>query len=193
MGKEADRLKFHSDNSFGYRYDDGKVGDLRKRYGVAGTTSVKADQVHSKGPSRTRADVDRDLASAMTKDYDTRRMMEAAALAGNKDAQKYAKEGYNSENVFAANDTISNLEKEYGEDYGAGLTLALVNADRNALTKKFSATSADDQQKAAQGTTPKNVAPSDEVLAAKERAAAWQSSNGMSEPSPYAERSAKFF
>ena len=43
------------------------------------------------GTQRSVDDVKKDIADAMMNDYDTRRSMEAAAMAGNKDAKKYAK------------------------------------------------------------------------------------------------------
>lgn len=192
MSKELDKLKFHGDNSFDYRYRTGDVGDVMKRYGIGATRSAHPDGRSGK-PRRTASQVDSEIAAAMKNDYDTRRTMEAAALAGNNDAKKYAKKGYNPDNIWDANETIGDLEKEYGKEYGAGLTFAAVNSDRKALTKNFTAMSAQDQEKAARGTTPENVEPSEEVLAAKERVAAWQASNGMTNPGPYAERSTKFF
>jgi len=93
---------------------------------------------------------------------------------------------------------MGDLEKEYGKEYGAGLTFAAVKDDRKALTKKFTAMSAEDQQKGTKSSKEKdfNAAPSPQVQAAKERVAAYQASNGGSEPSPYgkyAQRSTKFF
>tara|TARA_B100000035_G_scaffold96235_1_gene81601 strand:+ start:3836 stop:4417 length:582 start_codon:yes stop_codon:yes gene_type:complete len=183
---------------FAFRYGTGEAGEMMKRYGVARAKSVKPSAQTSVSKTRTVGEVRRDIAAAMRNDYDTRRTMEAAALAGNKDARKFAKKGYKSENIFDAHSTMGDLEKEYGKEYGAGLTFAAVKDDRKALTKKFTAMSAEDQQKGTKSSKEKdfNAAPSPQVQAAKERVAAYQASNGGSEPSPYgkyAQRSTKFF
>jgi hypothetical protein len=73
-------------------------------------------------------------------DYDTRRTMEAAAMAGNKDAKKYAKKGFKAKNIYEAYDVMRDLKKEYvggggmrGAKNEAGLTYALVKADRENM------------------------------------------------------------
>ena len=180
---------------FDYRYGVGDAKEMMDRYGVAGAKSVKPENRGIGGNEhRTVDDVKQDIAGAMTSSYDTRRSMEAAALLGNKDAQKYAKKGFDADNIYGAHETMGGLEKKYGQDYGAGLTHALVSADRDALTSKFKAMSAEDQQASA-AVTPEetNVAPSQEVQEAKKRVAAYQASNRGTNPSPYAERSASFF
>ena len=190
--------KLDSESWFDFHYGTGEAGEMMNRYGVARAKSVKPSAQTSVSKTRTSDEVKRDIASAMKNDYDTRRTMEAAALTGNKDAKKFAKKGYKAGNIFDAHSTMGDLEKEYGKEYGAGLTFAAVNSDRDALTKKFTAMSAEDQQKGAQGSKEKefNAAPSPEVQAAKERVAAYQASNRGTEPSPYgnyAQRSTKFF
>lgn len=183
-----------------YRYGVGVEGEMMNRYGVARAKSVKPENRGIGGNyNRTVDDVKKDIAGAMKNSYDTRRSMEAAALLGNKDAKKYAKKGFNADNIYGAHETIGSLEKEYGKDYGAGLTHAIVNSDRSALTKKFKAMSAEDQQASASITPDDNdstAGPSPEIQEAKKRVAAYQASNGMTEPGPYgsfAERSTKFF
>ena len=179
---------------FEYRYGTGVEGEMMDRYGVAGAKSVKPSAQTSVSQSRSVDEVKQDIAGAMTNSYDTRRSMEAAALLGNKDAKKYAKKGFDADNIYGAHETMGGLEKKYGEDYGAGLTHALVNADRDALTTKFKAMSTEDQQATASVTPEEtNVEPSQEVQEAKERVAAYQASNRGTSPSPYAERSASFF
>lgn len=197
MSKERDNFEFHMDNAFDYRYRTGEIGDLMKRYGVKRVHYGHPDGRSGK-PNRTYAQVDRDIAAAMRKDYDTRRTFEAAAMSGDADAKKFAKKGVTSDNFLEAYDTLQGLQKKYGDKNIAGTTFAAVNADRNALTKKFTAMSAEDQQKKAQGSIQNsvNTAPSPEVQAAKERVAAYQASNRGTEPGPYgtyAQRSAKFF
>ena len=47
----------------------------------------------------------------MMNDYDTRRSMEAAAMAGEKDAKKFAKKGFKSGNIYEAYDVMRDLKK----------------------------------------------------------------------------------
>ena len=63
--------------------------------------------------NRSQKDVDRDIAKAMMNDYDTRRGMEAAAMAGDKDAKKFAKKGFKAGNIYSAWDKLSALKKEH--------------------------------------------------------------------------------
>ena len=184
---------------FDYRYGVGDAKDLMDRYGVAGAKSVKPENRGVGGNEhRTVDQVKQDIAGAMMNDYDTRRTMEAAAMAGNKDARRFAKKGFKPGNIYDAHSTMGNLEKEYGKEYGADLTFAAVNADRDALTNKFTAMSAEDQEKAASNSADNGgiTEPSPEIQTAKKRVAAYQASNGMTEPGPYgsfAERSTEFF
>ena len=154
MGKDKRKGKERS-NSFDYHFGTGKVGELMKRYDIKGTKFTKPDNrgVGSSGGDvndgspRTREDVDRDIAKAMMNDYDTRRGMEAAAMAGNKDAKKFAKKGFKAGNVYSAWDTMKDLKKEYGGGGGmqgernrANLTYDLVRADRDAQTAAYDET-----------------------------------------------------
>ena len=114
------------------------------RFDVEGVKSVKADQVYLHGPSRTAEDVDKDIAKAMMKDYDYRRSMEAASMAGNKDAKKFAKKGFKGGNIYEAADVMQGLKKKYvggggmnGSKNIAGLTHALVKADRDEQTAAY--------------------------------------------------------
>jgi hypothetical protein len=133
-------------DQFGYRYKSGDVGDLMRRYGVEGTASYHPSM---RGPgsskkNRDHEDVNRDIAKAMMNDYDTRRTMEAAAMAGNKDAKKFAKKGIKDGKVFEAYDVMKDLKKKYvggggmdGAKNRAGLTFAAVKADRDAQTASY--------------------------------------------------------
>jgi len=133
---------------FDYRYGVGEADHLMKRYGVAGAKSVKPENRGIGGnENRTVDDVKKDIAGAMMNDYDTRRSMEAAAMLGNKDAKKYAKKGFNSDNIYDAYGTLRDLKKEYvggggmdGAKNRAGLTHALVKADRKAQTAAYDET-----------------------------------------------------
>ena len=154
MGKDKRKGKERS-NSFDYHFGTGKVGELMKRYDIKGTRFSHPDgrTSHSNGGDvndgspRTREDVDKDIANAMMNDYDTRRGMEAAAMAGNKDAKKFAKKGFKAGNVYSAWDTMKDLKKEYGGGGGmqgernrANLTYDLVKADRAAQTASYDET-----------------------------------------------------
>ena len=154
MGKKKPGEDWHH-----YYLGTGKPGEMMDRYGVAGTKSVKPSAQTSVSKTRTVNEVNQDIAGAMTNSYDTRRSMEAAALLGNKDAKKYAKKGFNSNNIFGAHETMGGLEKKYDEDYGAGLTHALVTADRKNFTKGLKKSDKDDDtgsqdQERVQKTSP---------------------------------------
>ena len=143
MGKDKRKGKDKS-STFDYYTGSGKIGDMMDRFDVEGVKSVRPDQQYIHGPSRTEKDVDRDIAKAMMKDYDMRRSMEAGAMAGNKDAKKFAKKGFKSGNIYSAMDTMRDLKKEYvggggmnGAKNIAGLTHALVKADRDAQTAQY--------------------------------------------------------
>ena len=143
MGKKNKKAR---SNSFDYRYGTGDVGELMKRYDIEGTASYHPDM---RGPgsgneNRDKEDVERDIAKAMMNDYDTRRGMEAAAMAGNKDARKFAKKGFKRGNVFEGYDVLKKLKKEHvggggmnGAKNIAGLTHALVKHDREKQTEDY--------------------------------------------------------
>ena len=124
-----------------YYLGSGKIGDMLDRYGVQGAKSVRPEQRGVGGhEQRDQKTVDKELAEAMMNDYDTRRSMEAAAMAGEKDAKKFAKKGFKSGNIYEAYDVMRDLKKEYvggggmrGAKNEAGLTYALVNADRENM------------------------------------------------------------
>jgi len=80
----------------------------------------------------------------MMNDYDYRRSMEAGAMAGNKDAKKFAKKGFKAGNIYSAAETMRDLKDEYGGGGGmngernrASLTYDLVKADREAQTAAY--------------------------------------------------------
>ena len=121
-----------------------KVQEMRERYGVKGTMSVKPSARNLPEHFRDADDVKRDLEEAMANDYDTRRSIEAAALNGNKEAQKMARKGISAKNAGRAWDLMKDLKKEYvggggmrGAKNEAGLTQAIVEADRKSLLSKI--------------------------------------------------------
>ena len=148
--------------------------------------------------SRTVDEVKKDIAKAMMNDYDTRRTMEAAAMAGNKDAKKYAKKGFDADNIQDAYGVMRDLKKEYvggggmdGAENRASLTHALVNADRDALNAsiddRFAAMSVAQQRRRTKGFTyegpDKEISP--EMQEAKEKVAAYEAQGGQGAPPPY--------
>ena len=128
---------------FDYRYGVGEAKSLMKRYGVEGAHSGHPDGRSGK-PNRSVDDVKKDIAAAVMNDYDTRRSLEAAAMAGDKDAKKFAKKGIKGKNIQDAYGVLRDLKKEYvggggmdGAKNRAGLTQALVQADRDAQTAAY--------------------------------------------------------
>ena len=126
-------------------YGPGKEAqDMLKRYDVEGYSHGRTDRGSE---YRGVDEVKKDLAAAMMNDYDTRRTMEAAAMAGNKDAKKFAKKGFKSGNLQDAYGVMRDLKKEYvggggmdGAKNRAGLTYAAVKADREAQTAAYDET-----------------------------------------------------
>ena len=88
-----------------------------KNYGI----NKKNYKVGSRGRPGLYEDQDdgydamrRHLVAAANNDYDTRRMMEAAALSGDEDAKKYSKSGYKTvEDVGNAHKWIADKAKEH--------------------------------------------------------------------------------
>ena len=136
MGK-----KNKKSNYFEYYTGSGKIGNLMDRFGVEGAKSYHPDgRSMGKTGSRDMDDVDKDIAKAMMNDYDYRRSMEAAAMAGEKDAKKFAKKGFKGGSIYEAAGVMKDLKKKYvggggmnGAKNIAGLTHALVQADRDKV------------------------------------------------------------
>ena len=129
-------------------YGPGKdAHDMLDRYGVEGGRIGKADQqIYDRTKTRSADDVKKDLQEAMMNDYDTRRSLEAAAMAGDKDAKRYAKNGIDAKakDFLGSYQVMKNLKKEYvggggmrGADNEAGLTYALVKNDRQKQTEGY--------------------------------------------------------
>ena len=147
MGKKKDKKNKGGTGSefFDYRYGVGEAGHLMDRYGVEGAASYHPDgRSGGKTGMRSDKDVKDDIAKAMMNDYDTRRSLEAAAMAGDKDAKKFAKKGIKGKNIQDAYGVLRDLKKEYvggggmdGAKNRAGLTQALVQADRDAQTAAY--------------------------------------------------------
>jgi len=154
--------------------------EMLKRYGVEGTRSVKPDNrgVAPTGREhRELDDVKGDLQEAMMNDYDTRRTFEAAALAGNKAAKKFAKKGFKPSNMSEAWDVYKDMKKEYvggggmrGPKNEAGLTYAAVKSDRDKLVDSLSNTGGGSDEEG-QPTNPvaPNADPSEYLANARAR------------------------
>lgn len=119
-----------------YYYGGGKLGKALDRYGIEGANfGGRPGEGH---PVRMPEDVDRELAAAAMNDYDTRRTMEAQAMAGKEKAEHFAKHGFkDSTDVIKANNMFKRWHKKNGNggdfssnsDY-AGLTYDSVKRDR---------------------------------------------------------------
>ena len=89
-------------------------------------------------------DLRRELASRAMNDYDTRRPIEASALAGNEKSEKFAKRGYaDAIDVVKGYRHLKDLKKEHvggggmiGPENEAGLTHAVVEYDRDKIEEK---------------------------------------------------------
>ena len=186
MGKKKDKKNKGGTGSeyFDYRYGVGEAKHMMKRYDVEGASMGNP---RMGGKQRSVDDVKKDLADAMMNDYDTRRTMEAAAMAGNKDAKKYAKKGIKGGNIQDAYGVMRDLKKEYvggggmdGSKNRAGLTYAAVKADRKNFIADNDAKyaskddlSALEQQQAA--APEEKYEPSPEITEAKKKVADWES------------------
>ena len=151
MGKKKDKKDSKRQGNFNRGlmskfYGPGKEAqDMLDRYGVEGGRISRADmQSYDRTKNRSADDVRKDLYEAMSNDYDTRRSIEAAAMAGNKDAKRLAKNGFDQDSLYEAYDVMKDLKKEYvggggmrGAKNEAGLTYAAVKADREAQTASY--------------------------------------------------------
>ena len=142
MGKKSKKNKGGTGSEyFDYAYGVGEAKHMMKRYGVEGASMGNP---RMGGTQRSVDDVKNDLAKAMMNDYDTRRSMEAAAMAGDKNAKKYAKKGFKANNIQDAYGVLRDLKKEHvggggmdGPKNRSGLTQALVKLDREKQTEKY--------------------------------------------------------
>ena len=96
-------------------------------------------------------DFNKDIAKAAMNDYDTRRTIEAAAMAGKGKAQDFAKKGFSGiEDVTKANNMFRKMHERAGRggDFSsnsdfAALTFGQVNRDRNKLMESIEDQKAD--------------------------------------------------
>ena len=179
--------KKNSVSAFERYTNSGKYGDALKRYGVEGIRSGKPGGDSGYEP-RTAEDVDRELADKANKDYDTRRTMEAQAMAGKGKAEKYAKNGFNNvTDVLKANNMMSRWHKNQGNggDFSstsdfAGLTYNSVERDRAKQTAAYDETYAKTTdlndlkdklmaQATEKAASPTPIEPSDRMAAVEDR------------------------
>lgn len=123
----------------------GKDKKLLDRYGVEGQRGGgRAVEISGKS-YRSSSDVEKDLQRAMSQDPDTRRSLEAAAMSGDKKAQKLIKKGF--KNFDQMHKTQKYFEKQHKKEGGGGefssvndymnLTNSLVNKERDAQTASY--------------------------------------------------------
>ena len=109
MGKKKDKKTRGGTGSEYFDYDGvGEAKHMMERYGVEGASMGNP---RMGGKQRSVDEVKEDLAKAMMNDYDTRRSLEAAAMAGNKDAKKYAKKGIKGKNIQDAYGVMRDLKE----------------------------------------------------------------------------------
>jgi len=191
MGKKKDKKDKFESNPFDYM-GGGRIRKLGERYGVD-HRDYNINMGRGSGSGRTykgdRDDYDKAVRDAAMRDYDTRRTMEAAAMAGDKDAKKFAKKGFkNVGKVYEANELMRKMHKDEGNggsfssasDF-AGLTYKKVKADREAQTASYDNKYATndalnelkdkmmEEAKAKKAEEPVEYTESDELAGAKER------------------------
>ena len=126
-----------------------------ERYGINpqdySFTRPGAGGVQKKDPR----DFNKDVAAAAMNDYDTRRTIEAAAMAGKSKAQDFAKKGFSGiEDVTKANNMFRKMHGnvlDNGGDFSsnsdfAALTFGQVNRDRNKLMESIEEQKADSSE-----------------------------------------------
>jgi hypothetical protein len=135
-------------STFDYFTGSGKLGKVMDRYDVKPASfGGRPGEWGGGDESRRRLpeDIDKELAKAAMNDYDTRRTLEAQAMAGKKKAQKYAQNGFkDSVDVIKANNMFERWHKKQGNggdfssasDY-AGLTWNSVQRDREKSHRQF--------------------------------------------------------
>lgn len=176
MGRDKD---FQFEDRDFYEVGTDKAEDIKKmldRYDVDGIRSVKPDNRGYEPPGREHREVDdvrNDLAAAMMNDYDTRRGMEAAALAGDKRARRFAEGGYKPGQVGKAWDMMKRLKEEHvggggmsGPKNEAGLTMALVDHERDVFNQSIDeriAAAIPEEAPAEQTAEPEDHEPSREL------------------------------
>ena len=112
MGKKNKKNTWSTTDFMGLGKKSKKVMD---RYGVEGTKYYRPDQQQMHGGNRTEEDVNREIVAKASNDYDTRRSLEALALAGGKKAKNWAKNGFkNAADVELANNMFKKApQKEW--------------------------------------------------------------------------------
>ena len=197
-GKPSDRDYFMASASHGFAKGQlldekqGQIKEMLERYGVEGSRSVRPGHRGMEAAGREHREYDevkKDLQKAMMNDYDTRRGMEAAALAGDKKARKFAEKGISEGNMYRAYGKLKDLKKEHvgggsmiGPDNEAGLTMSLVDYEREKQTEGYEEKFAsqdflDKKMKELEGKfktkkddeTPVEYSDSEEFAAAKKR------------------------
>ena len=185
--KKIDQMEFNR-GLMNYAGDGGgskEAKELLERYNVESYRHGRTDRGSE---YRGFDEIKQDLSDAMMNDYDTRRTIEAAAMAGNKDAKKFAKNGIEgAKSMLGAHQLMKDLKKEYvggggmnGAENRASLTYAAVNADRDALMEDFKGMIPEvpeDTNTADNVEEKKEIVLSEHMQKAKERVDAFEGGN----------------
>ena len=141
-----------------------KTAKLAKKYGVGGVHFGHPDGRSGK-PNRMPAQVEAEIAAKMNQDYDVRRSLEAASLAGNKKAQNIGAID-DIESALAAEKFMKKTHKnrmDLGGKYSSisdttGVTNYWVDKDRSKLVDSMSANEQQDQaERGVSEPTPPSV------------------------------------
>jgi len=148
MGKKNKDKKEFRRSPFDYM-EGGRIKKLGDRYGVDSSdyniNMGRNDGGHGRTYKGDRDDYEKAVAAAAMRDYDTRRTMEAKAMAGKKKARKYAEEGFgNIRDVIKANNMRERWHKKDGNggsfssasDF-AGQTMRAVEEEREKQTADY--------------------------------------------------------
>ena len=172
-----------------------KTAKLAEKYGVGGVHFAHPDGRSGK-PTRMPEDVEKAVVAKMNQDYDVRRSLEAASLAGNKKAQKIGSID-NIESALAAEKFMKKTHKnrmDLGGKYSSisdttGVTDYWVNKDRDKQNSMFATkddlSALDQQQAEVVEQTQEPYKESEGLTEAKERVQAWEDTNAGTDPSPY--------
>ena len=196
MGKKNKKSAYDKKDFLGKYEANNKMA---KAYGIDSSEyQTRHGQVRPGGYSTKKSfeQYEKDIANAAANDYDVRRSLEAAKLAGNEKAMKIGNVNDLS-SAFAATKFMKNTHKKRmgnggaydGANDQAGVTDYWVNKDREKQNSMFATKddlSAMQQQQAAEAAVEEEPYIESEALTnAKERVAAWENSNAGTDPSPY--------
>ena len=176
--------------------------DMMEKYGLD-RIKTNQNEITGRGGYDSEAE-SKAIARAMANDYDTRRSIEAAQLAGNKKANKLGKGISNiSEAVEAERFMAKTHSKRMGSggEYSSandegGVADYWVNKDRNKQNSQFATkddlSALQKEQANAVAVNEEPYKESEGLTKAKERVQAWEDSNASTNPSPYERKGLDF-